>query len=91
LGYCVAMNVTSDRLALRFGNWSRGKLCFSNKVIGVESLQHASKIWCDIRKKSGAGASQSPIVMVVDTETGEHVAKISYNGRIWGMDGAEIV
>jgi hypothetical protein len=43
-----------------------------------------------MRDEIGLGSSNSPIVVVVDVDTGEHVAKISYNGRVWGADGKEI-
>jgi len=83
--------VLSGELALRFGDWGPdGKLHYSNKVIGVPSLEDAARKWNEIREKSGAGASESPVVVVVNTKTGEHVAKVSYNGRLWDAQGKEI-
>lgn len=86
------MNMTiSNKLALRFGAWgSDGKLKYLNTVIAVRDLEDASDKWCDYRAVRGFGSSDAPVVVVVDTETGEHVAKISYNGRAWDINGEEI-
>lgn len=84
--------IVKPALALRFGSWGLdGKLHFLNHVLAVTDLQDASSKWSKIRDLRGCGASESPIVMVVDTNTGEHVAKVSYNGRVWATDGKEIV
>jgi hypothetical protein len=81
----------SVTLALQFGNWGRnGKLHFSNKVIAVNDLADASAKWGQIRDFEGWGASESPVVVVVNTVTGEQVAKVSYNGRVWDSAGKEI-
>ena len=78
-------------LALRFGGWGRdGKLTYSNLVLAVRDIADASGKWCALRDSEGFGASDAPIVVVVNTITGEQVAKISYNGRAWGIDGVEI-
>lgn len=79
------------QLALRFGKWARnGKLTYSNRVIAVENLEDASRKWEMIRDAADFGASNCPIVVVVDLDSGEDIAKISYNGRVWGEDGKEI-
>jgi len=86
------MNLTrTPRLALRFGTWGdRGKLIYSNQVLAVSGFRDASEKWSELRDRTGVGSSNSPIVVVVDTDNGEHVAKVSYNGRVWGADGKEI-
>ncbi len=81
----------TQSLALCFGTWLRGKLRYSNKVIAVTGFQDASRKWAAIRDSRNLGAGESPLCVVVNTATGEHVAKISYNGRVWANDGSEIV
>jgi hypothetical protein len=60
------------------------------RVVPVESLQDASQKWCAVRDASGKGASECLPITVVDLDTGKTIARISYNGRIWSMDGQEI-
>lgn len=48
----------------------------------VESLEHASVMFCAARDKSGFGASGTPVVTVV-SDGGQEIARISYNGRVW--------
>jgi hypothetical protein len=43
-----------------------------------------------VRDASGKGASECLPITVVDLDTGKTIARISYNGRIWSMDGQEI-
>ena len=85
-------SVTSgQQFALRFGTWDKsGKLRYSNRVLAVSSIEDASAKWCAIRDAQGFTASNCPIVLVVNTDTAESIAKISYNGRAWDNDGAEI-
>ena len=81
----------SGRLALRFGDWRSGKLVYSNRVLAVADVGDASRKWKQIRDFENWGVSQSPIVIVVDTVTTQPVCKVSYNGRLWGLDGKEIL
>jgi hypothetical protein len=82
---------TTQQLAMKFGTWSgTGKLNYSRRVIAVDSLLDASKKWDALRDAGDYSSSDSPIVMVVDVDTGEDVAKISYNGRVWAPNGQEI-
>jgi hypothetical protein len=73
----------SQPMALRFGKRS-------NEVIGVNSFEEAGRKWDEIRDRHGFGASESPEVTVIDTRTGKELAKVSYNGRVWNLDGTEI-
>lgn len=83
--------VIAAKLALQFGDWGRdGKLHYSRKVIAITDFADAVAKWETIRGENGFRAGNCPIVVVVDTTTGEQVAKISYNGRVWGADGKEI-
>ncbi len=61
-----------------------------NSVIAVTDLSDASHKWNQIRDAKGWDMHEAPIALVVNTDTGEQVAKVSYNGRVWGTDGAEI-
>jgi hypothetical protein len=78
------MNTVTEitTLALRFGK--------ARKVFAVQSLAEASEYWTRFRDAQGLASSESPSVSVINTATGNTVATISYNGRIWGMDGEEI-
>lgn len=44
----------------------------------------------ELVEQSGMGASMMPQGTVVHFETGETVARISYNGCVWDMAGREI-
>jgi hypothetical protein len=95
LQYYRHMNATlipAQQLALKFGAWSprTGKLTYSKRVIAVDSLLDASKKWDALRDAKGYSSSACPVVMVVDVDSGEDVAKISYNGRVWAPNGIEI-
>lgn len=52
----------------------------------VHSLEQASAMFCAARDRAAfngrGGASRTPPVLVV-SETGREVARISYNGRVW--------
>lgn len=78
-------------LAIQFGRWAGRKIQLSSKVISVNSLSEASNRWNQIRDEQEFRASNSPLVFIVNTVTGEQIAKISYNGRVWGCDGKEIL
>lgn len=70
------------RLAVRFGA--------SRELIGVNTLPEASRVWQQLRDKHDLGASQSPKVQVIDCVTLRPIATISYNGRVWDMQGRAI-
>jgi hypothetical protein len=59
------------------------------QTVIVESLQAASDEWCKYRDFHGLGASESPAVWVFSD--GKKTARVSYNGRIWALDGKEIL
>lgn len=71
----VAPTETSPQLALRFDD--------GTNVRAVQSVEEASKLWQEYRDREGLGSRGSPHVTVVNAATGETVARISYNGRIW--------
>jgi hypothetical protein len=52
------------------------------KSYPVASLKEASEMFCAARDKSGLGASRVPDAFVING-AGDHVAHISYNGRVW--------
>lgn len=49
--------------------------------IMVETLEHASRGYCERRDKTGLGASAFPEAELM--RDGVIVGRISYNGRIW--------
>lgn len=81
---------TETQMAMQFGDWVKGKLRYSNKVIAVSSMGEASDKWCQLRDAANLGASEAPIVVVIDINNGEQLAKVSYNGRVWDTEGKEI-
>ena len=58
----------------------------------VESLQEASAVCCAFRDANGHGASDMcrGFGRVTDM-SGKLIARVSYNGRIWALDGSEIL
>lgn len=61
------------------------KLTIKNKQYEVDTIEQASKLYCDIRDKSGYGASSFTPVVIRDN--GNPIAYISYNGKVWqGVD-----
>lgn len=48
----------------------------------VSSFEDASAKFCEVRDRSGAGASTMPQCTIVDSN-GTEIARISYNGRVW--------
>ena len=48
----------------------------------IASFEQASRMFCLARDKSGEGASRTPSLHIVD-ESGEVIAHLSYNGRVW--------
>ena len=50
----------------------------------VESLSQAQRVYEDLRDASEMGASGFPSGTI--QQNGKKIARISYNGRIWGLD-----
>lgn len=57
------------------------ELTIKNKTYKVDTLAAASKLYGQLRDKSGKGSSSWPNGSV--SEAGEVVALISYNGNVW--------
>jgi hypothetical protein len=53
-----------------------------NRRFQVKSLKEASELFCKARAAFGKGASETPIVLVVNSH-GDTIGSISFNGRIW--------
>jgi hypothetical protein len=51
----------------------------------VETLKHASEMYCAARDALGEGASRFPQGKIV-TADGRFVARISFNGRVWSSE-----
>ena len=66
------------RLALRIGR--------ARTLIEVASFAEASRIYAEMRDRSGRGASSLPEARLYDADTNQLVARISYNGRVWRGD-----
>jgi len=52
------------------------------KTYDVADLAEASRVYCAAREKSGLGASRFPSGEVFDG--GRWVARVSFNGNVWG-------
>lgn len=50
----------------------------------VASFEEASRKWNIFRDATGAGASQLHDA-IIENSAGKKVARISYNGRVWGI------
>ena len=70
--------MTPARLALRIGR--------SRDLVEVASLAAASRLYAELRDRSGHDVNTMPEGRVYDAETSKLVASISYNGRIWQGD-----
>ena len=55
------------------------------RPVAVSSLKEASDIYCAARDKSGFGSSRMRDG-VIRNEAGQFVARVSYNGRVWGSE-----
>lgn len=76
------MTTPASALFMRLGDDAR--------LFPVPSVERASEMYCAARDASGDGASRVPPALIVD-QTGQRVACISYNGRIWpGSDAPEM-
>jgi hypothetical protein len=75
----VLMMITTQALAVRFGN--------KKTVLAVDTLAAAKKAVDTLRDRmeleGRGGASRFPEVRIIDLSTGNTVAHVSYNGRIW--------
>ncbi len=62
--------------------------------VGVSSLTEASKELCKHRDAYGYGASKMSEghgdVTEITAEGAKVIARVSYNGRVWNLDGTEI-
>lgn len=63
------------RLALRVGT--------SRTLLEVADLAEASRVYCELRDRSGLGASSMPEGRIYDARTTRLAATLSYNGRVW--------
>lgn len=66
------------------------KLKIGSKRYAVESLKEASAFYSKTRDDSGEGASTFPTGIVFDN-AGKFLARVSYNGRLWALNGEEIL
>lgn len=73
-----AQITTPTRLALRIGR--------SRNLVEVSSFAEASRLYSELRDRSGRGASSMPEGRIYDADTIELVASLSYNGRVWHSD-----
>ncbi len=65
------------------------------RPVQVESLREASAKFREHIERLNLGASEvgeaKVCTCLFEDGKNEQVARISYNGRVWGMDGKEIV
>ncbi len=59
-------------------------------VCEVPDLAEARRLWVEFRDRTGEGVSTLGNGVDV-TRDGEAIARISYNGRVWALDGTELV
>jgi len=64
------------RLALRIGR--------SRTLVEVASFAEASRIYAELRDRSGHDVNTMPEGRIYDAETNKLVANLSYNGKVWG-------
>ena len=58
-------------------------ICFGKKRYEVVSVEDAATKWNAFRDASYAGVSDIGNGVIVRDSNGKHIARISYNGRIW--------
>ena len=63
---------------------------FNGNTYPVDSLQDAQAKWNEFRKASDGGASEIGNGVQVIDGTGQIVASVTYNGRVWDALGKEI-
>jgi len=64
-------------LALRVGK--------SRTLVEVADYDEASRIYCELRERSGLGASRMPGARLYQGR--QVVAELSYNGKVWDRAG----
>lgn len=52
----------------------------------VASIREAIDMYSTARDNADHGSSKMPTVSIV-SNTGLHLYRVSYNGRVWGVDG----
>lgn len=62
----------------------------NGEIVAVRTLDEARAAWCRYRDASGIGASGMVRGCGEYREGGVLVARVSYNGRMWAVDGSEI-
>ncbi len=65
--------MTNPRLALGIGR--------SGNLVEVASFAEASRLYSELRDRSGLGVSRLPRARLY--QGSEQVAEISYNGKVW--------
>jgi len=65
--------MNAARLALRLGR----------ALVEVASFAEASRIFSELRDRSGHDVNTMPEGRIYDAETSKLVARLSYNGRVW--------
>lgn len=59
-------------------------------LLSVSSLRKGQEQWNKLRELKDWTSSTAPICYVVELPSEKRIARISYNGRIWDMEGKEI-
>lgn len=73
---------------IRGGYWTDPIDSGRQTWVEVSGFPEASKVCRDYIEKNGLGGGNWTGGQVKDS--GAHVARVSYNGRVWGIDGKEI-
>lgn len=61
-------------------------LQIGRKRYQISSIREAVNKFSKARDNADHGASKMPSVSIV-SNTGMHLYRVSYNGRVWGVDG----
>jgi len=62
----------------------------NGRTVPVRTLDDARRLWLDLRDTEGLGASDMVKGCGRYMQDGVCVATVSYNGRMWSVDGSEI-
>lgn len=62
------------------------RVSFGGQTYEVQSVEEAQAKWTEFRDRSGAGVSEVGNGIRVTDGAGRFVARISYNGRVWGTE-----
>jgi len=62
----------------------------NGKWMTVGTLSEASRRWCGYRDDTGLGVSECCRGCGDVRDGSQKIATVSYNGRVWGLDGQEI-